>query len=197
MTNEEKELAFRLYENGIPYVNIKTSSNEKKTYLVYYLQCEDTKLYYYDIIDDLPTPYGIIFFIFSDMDKYRIKNMTLYNPTQYIQKCFPLYHDIVIFGTNRFNFGICATGMSKEQALCCWAYNNSMRNRSYYENVESCEFNGIMCLETGEIYPTVGKAAKAVGLKSRNSILKALNDYNKTAAKYHWCSLDKLKTTPD
>lgn len=44
----------------------------------------------------------------------------------------------------------------------------------------------VLCVETNEIYPSIREAARAVGLKSKNSILLALNDPNKTAKKYHW-----------
>ena len=52
-------------------------------------------------------------------------------------------------------------------------------------------YKGIKCIETGQLFDTVGQAAKAVGLKSKSSILKCLNNSNKTAAKYHWASLEK------
>ena len=48
---------------------------------------------------------------------------------------------------------------------------------------------GIKCIETGIVYPTPGKAAKAVGLKDKSSIIKVLNEPFRTAAKYHWIKL--------
>ena len=48
---------------------------------------------------------------------------------------------------------------------------------------------GIKCIETGIVYPTPSKAAKAVGLKDKSSIIKVLNESFRAAAKYHWIKL--------
>lgn len=65
------------------------------------------------------------------------------------------------------------------------------RTELTYNDLENEIFKGIKCIETGQLFDTVGQAAKAVGLKSKSSILKCLNNSNKTAAKYHWASLEK------
>lgn len=48
---------------------------------------------------------------------------------------------------------------------------------------------GIKCVENGIVYPTPGKAAKAVGLKDKKSIIDVLNEQFRTAGKYHWIRL--------
>ena len=49
----------------------------------------------------------------------------------------------------------------------------------------------VLCIETGIIYPSIKEAARKMGLKSKNSIILALNNPNKTAKGYHWKRVEK------
>ena len=57
-----------------------------------------------------------------------------------------------------------------------------MRQSSY----RKCK---IMCVETEEIFPSINEATRQMGLKSKNSIILALNNPDKTAKKYHWIKI--------
>lgn len=52
----------------------------------------------------------------------------------------------------------------------------------------------VMCVETGVIYPSIREAAKQMNLKSKNSIIIALNDETKTARKYHWRRIENERS---
>ena len=44
----------------------------------------------------------------------------------------------------------------------------------------------VICIETGQIFETMGEAAASVGLKSYSSIANCCRGKTKTAGKYHW-----------
>eukprot|EP00808_Paulinella_micropora_P017667 g3803.t1 len=50
-------------------------------------------------------------------------------------------------------------------------------------------FRPVMCVETGEVYPSTKAATEAMGLKSTASIWEAVA-HGKTAAGYNWIYVD-------
>lgn len=112
------------------------------------------------------------------------------NPEIFIELCPPLYEDIVKYGVDNFEFWVQAFKTTRENAYY-HQYEDIDRELICYNDFDDETFTGIKCIETEVIYKTAGEAARAHNLKSKNSILKALNDHTKTAAKMHWYSIDK------
>lgn len=121
-----------------------------------------------------------------------IKPRTIDNPKQYIQTCQPLYRDIIVNGVEYFKVLFICCDANIEYIFheldwrikCCKKSYNKMAELERKNNI-----TGIKCVETGIVYPTPGKAAKAVGLKDKSSIIKVLNEPFRTAAKFHWIKL--------
>lgn len=158
---------------------------EIKTFAVYRLVCNDTGLSYYGILKD---------FTYTETTNFvndkRVRDLTVNNPRQYIKLCPPLYEDIVLYGAACFDAILDTANSCEEVALYNWEL--SLKHRDFlYNELEYETFTGIKCVETEEVFATPGQAAKAAGLKSKTSILKAINEPDKTAAKLHWISLDK------
>lgn len=120
----------------------------------------------------------------------RLRDATIEKPEQFLSICPALYDDIIIYGKEDFDVSIHCTKTTKENVLYSKEWHEE-RTELTYNDFENETFKGIKCIETGQLFDTVGQAAKAVGLKSKSSILKCLNNSNKTAAKYHWASLEK------
>lgn len=127
-----------------------------------------------------------------------IKPRTIDKPEQYIYSCQPLYRDIIVNGVQDFKlFFIGCDSYSdddNDSEFSTWIYRDRIEccKKSYNKLGElECKKNitGIKCIETGIVYTTPGKAAKAVGLKDKSSIIKVLNEPFRTAAKYHWIKL--------
>lgn len=178
-------------------------------YYCYELSCKETGFSYYNILDGVT---GILSPEDSaelrlevksreesrQLTQYKLENATIKNSNQYIKLCYPLYEDMVIYGLDSFE--VKTAYYSNFYTKILWAWGDIMLggHRTWYNpfitpynHIEDWHFSGIKCIETQEIFDTPGQAAKAVGLKSKTSILKALNDYNRTASNYHWVCLDK------
>lgn len=183
-------------------------NDPNRFYYCYELTCKDTGFSYYHILDGLT---GILSKEdiaemklevkdsqqLRELTQYVIENATINNPNQYIKLCYPVYEDMVIYGLDSFSVSI---AYENHYTGSLWSWGDIMLGgyltcydwrTTPYNLIDDWHFNGIKCIETQEIFDTPGQAAKAVGLKSKTSILKALNDYNRTAANYHWACLDK------
>lgn len=158
---------------------------EIKTFAVYKLICNETGLTYLGILKDFRYTETMNF-----VNDKRVRDLTVNNPRQYVKLCPALYEDLVLCGADSFDAVLDTANSCEEVALYNWELGLKHRDCLYNE-LEYETFTGVKCVETEEIFETPGQAAKAVGLKSKTSILKAINEPNKTAAKLHWISLDK------
>lgn len=68
---------------------------------------------------------------------------------------------------------------------CTRSYNMIHSYRVLGNGTRATVRNGVLCIETSEVYPTVEAAAKAVG-RSSMAIRKCLYGRTKTAAGKHW-----------
>ena len=132
-----------------------------------------------------------------------IKPRTIDRLEQYITICQPLYRDIIIKGVKNFKLSYINSCESLEENYEYKESGHDWLTYNYNFRIEHCKksynklgelerkknITGIKCVETGMVYPTPGKAAKAVGLKDKSSIIKVLNEPFRTAAKYHWIKL--------
>lgn len=211
MTEELKNHCIELARTYRFITKALVMNDPNRFYYCYQLTCKDTGFSYYHILDGIT---GILSKEdiaemklevkdsqqLRELTQYVLENATINNPNQYIKLCYPVYEDIVIYGLDSFEVSI-AYGNRYTGVL--WSWGRLMLglcgygficHDSFtvpYNLIEYWKFKGIKCIETQEVFDTPGQAAKAVGLKSKTSILKALNNYNKTAANYHWACLDK------
>ena len=68
---------------------------------------------------------------------------------------------------------------------CTRSYNMIHSYRVLGQGARATVRNGVLCIETSEVYPTVEAAAKAVG-RSSMAIRKCLYGWTRTAAGKHW-----------
>lgn len=208
MTKELKQYCIELAKTNY-FVSADLIENDYNRFCYCYeLTCKKTHNSYYHILD------GIIGSLskedieelmlevkgkeqFMELTKYMVENATIGNPNQYFKLCYPVYEDMVRYGLDSFEVSLV---YAHYYTGSLWAWGNIMLNypsikynrTTYpYNKISNWKFSGIKCVETQEIFSTPGNAARAVGLKSKTSILKALNDYNRTAAKCHWTCLDR------
>ena len=209
MTEELKNNCIELAKT-YRFVSKALVMNEPKwCYYCYQLKCKENGFTYYHILDGVT---GILSKKdrdelmlevktkeqLAELSQFKLKKATIMNPNQYIKLCYPVYEDMIIYGLDSFEVSI--AHFDNYYIGCLWAWGDIMLGgygscydwrTTPYNLIDDWYFSGIKCIETQEIFNTPGQAAKAVGLKSKTSILKALNDYNKTAANYHWVCLDK------
>lgn len=211
MTDEFKQHCFEVARNLESLWKKYTINDPNRFYYCYELTCKETGFSYYAILDGItgilsPEDSAELKLEVKDKQQLRelkqikLENATIRNPNQYVKLCYPLYEDMVIYGLDSFEVSIAyenhytgALWSWGRLILGIWGGGHICFNPFTvpYNLIEDWKFKGIKCIETQEIFDTPGQAAKAVGLKSKTSILKALNDYNKTAANYHWACLDK------
>ena len=172
---------------------------EKRSFLLYMIVCNETGMFYCDILYN----WSKRAYYALSADKKELVDCTIKKPKKYMKTCPQLYQDIMYFGCEAFDIRKLKFEKDEEKILkyMDW-YVNGFNKANCYNNlvepeevkecskqVENKPTTGIMCVETGVVYPTPGKAAKAVGLKDKSSIIKVLDRADRTAAKYHWKKL--------
>lgn len=176
---------------------------EKRTFLVYRIICKETGMEYYGILYN----WSKRAYYAASCDK-ELADCTIKRPKKYMKSCPPLYDDLMEFGADEFTVQGWKFTTDEQEALeYIEKWKNGWNKGNCYNNMVECNAEpiqekptepvaGIKCLETGIIYPTPGKAAKAVGLKDKSSIVKVLGKPDRTAAKYHWIKLQPQKKMP-
>lgn len=171
-------------------------------YVLYEIMSLSSKYRYYGFIKDVSPKewYEVYDKVLKTKERNYIvdefiKPRTIDKPKQYIYSCQPLYRDIIVNGIQDFKLFFIGCNSCLDDSDCSdWRYEYNIKycKKSYNrlgELEKKKNITGIKCIETGIVYPTPGKAAKAVGLKDKSSIIKVLNEPFRTAAKYHWIKL--------
>lgn len=67
--------------------------------------------------------------------------------------------------------------------------NHGTRN----QRISEARSKPVICIETGEIYPSLQEASKAIGLRNSTPLTNHLKGRSQTCRGYHWAWVDKEK----